>query len=122
MLRSPWTIWLTGLPGSGKSTIATAACRQFSNCTCIDSDEARKVITPSPTYSESERDMVYRSIVFSAISLNRAQINVIVAATANKRNYRDIARLALRNYYEIYIHCPIDLCAARDPKGLYAAA
>ena len=67
-----WAIWITGLPGSGKSTIARAAAARLAEAgapiALLELDRIRAVVTPHPTYSESEREIVYRSLVFAASS------------------------------------------------------
>lgn len=126
-----WVIWITGLPGSGKTTISLKVQESFEAdgiaVTRLELDEIRRYVTPEPTYSEEEREIVYRSLGYMAKLLYDHGINVIIDATANRRSYRDFARGLIPNFIEVYIETPIDRCikqeAERDakysPKGIY---
>jgi adenylylsulfate kinase len=121
-----WTIWLTGLPASGKTTIARALQRRLRergvDVLVLDSDALRPVIAPGAGYGEADRDGFYRQLVALAALLNREGGNVVIAATGHRRAYREAARAALPRFAEVWVRCPLAICAARDPKGLYAAA
>jgi adenylylsulfate kinase len=120
LATSAWTIWITGLPGSGKSTIARRlhlklqryGVRSF----VLSTDQLRKVMTPKPTYSEEERERVYAVIVYIAKILNLVGVNVILDATGNLKKYRDYARKELRRLFLVYARCPIEVCMIRE-KG-----
>jgi adenylylsulfate kinase len=121
-------IWITGLPGSGKSTVADEIKRMHPEFMVLRMDELRKVVTPSPTYSESERDIVYRAMVYLAGKLTEAGHGVIIDATGNLRKWRELARQLVPRYAEIYLRCPIDICIERErrradtheaPKDIY---
>lgn len=119
-----WTIWLTGLPASGKTTIARALQQKLrqrgTNAVLLDSDEVRRVVTPHPSYTPEERDFFYGALVGLAQVLTVQNFNVIIAATGNRRAYRDDARTRLTRFIQVWVQCPLDVCRARDPKGLYA--
>ncbi len=121
-----WALWLTGLPASGKTTLARTLRRKLAEqgveCVILDSDEVRRVLTPNPTYSSEERDRFYRGLVDLAWLLTRYGVNVIIAATATWRTYRQAARQILHPFAEVYVRCPLEVCKKRDPKGLYARA
>ncbi len=121
-----WTVWLTGLPASGKTTIALqlqqALARRGETAIVLDSDAVRAVLTPAPRYSAAERDDFYARLTLLAGLLTAQGLNVIVAATANRRAHRDQARDILPRFIEIWVRCPLVVCRARDPKGLYAKA
>ncbi len=121
-------IWITGLPGSGKSTIADAISDARPDFVILRMDDLRKIVTPEPTYSESERDIVYRSIVFTARKLSELNHNVIIDATGNLRRWRDLARELIPRYAEVYLKCPLETCLQREsgrieahnaPKDIY---
>ena len=117
-----YTIWLTGIPASGKSTLAkniTDACPNFF---LIDSEEASKIITPSSSFSQKERMCVYNSMGYSAFCLNKSGVNVIIAATGNYRCFSEHARKHIANFIEVYIKCSVETCMQRDPKGYYEKA
>lgn len=129
-----WAIWITGLPGSGKSTIARAAATRLAasgvSVALLELDRMRAVVTPHPTYSEAEREVVYRALVFAAISLTEAGVPVIVDATAHRRAWRDLARASIARFAEVQLDCPLEVARARErargrgaaPRGIYAAA
>lgn len=121
-----FAVWLTGLPASGKSTIARALAGELEargvRAVVLESDEMRKVLTPAPTYSEGERDAFYASLVQIAGHLCERSVPVILDATANRRHYRDRGRTALERFLEVHVDAPLEVCRARDPKGLYRSA
>ena len=123
---SGWTVWLTGLPASGKSTIAhslqDALRQQGIQSVILDSDELRPFLTPQATYAPEERARFYDSVVALAELLARQQVNIIIAATGHRRHYRQAASATLSPFYEIWVRCPLAVCRQRDPKGLYAQA
>ncbi len=110
------TLWLTGLPGSGKSTIAEEIKQRHPDFIILRMDELRKIATPVPTYSEKERDILYRSIVYFAKILTESGSNVIIDATGNLRKWRELARKNISSFLEIYLKCDIDLCVERERK------
>jgi adenylylsulfate kinase len=124
-ISNGWCCWLTGLPGSGKSTLAQKAVyslrMQDKIVHLLDSDAERVILTPHPTYIESERDMFYRALAWCAWRLTLAGANVLIAATAHKAAYRQLARSLIERFHEIQVACAPETCAERDPKGLYAA-
>jgi adenylylsulfate kinase len=127
-----WAIWITGLPGSGKSARARAAAATLRArgvpVTVLELDMIRKVVTPAPTYSDGEREAVYRLLVFMAVALTDADIPVIIDATAYRRRWRDLAREAIARFAEIQLDCPLAVCREREttrttghaPRGIYA--
>lgn len=124
----PWVIWITGLPGSGKSTIAEAVKKKFPDAVILRMDELRKVVTPEPTYSDTEREYAYRSLVFTAKTLYEVGHNVIIDATGNRKSWRNLARELIPDFLEIYLKCPVELCMEREktrvetykaPKEIY---
>jgi len=122
-----WTVWFTGLPASGKTTLARTLRRTLSergiSSILLDSDELRRLITPDATYAPAERYWFYQRLVDLAVWLARAGENVITAATGSQRRYRATARAHLApRYAEIWARCPIEVCRARDRKGLYTQA
>lgn len=121
-----FAIWLTGLPSSGKSTIAKKLAEYLESSgfkvQILESDEVRKLLTPNPRYDERERDYFYRSLSVIGKYLVDNGINVIFDATAHKRKYREYAKQIIDRFIEVYVFCPIDVCIERDTKGLYKMA
>jgi len=121
-----FAVWLTGLPSSGKSVIGYELKRilaeQEVSVQILDSDELRKHLTPHPTYTDEERKWFYDMIVFLAELLTGNGVNVLIAATGSRREYRDHARSRIKRFAEIYIDCPKTVCQKRDRKGLWQRA
>jgi len=119
-------VWFTGIPASGKSTLAYRIKKMFRDYNykiiVLESDELRKIITPKPKYSEEERDIFYRSLVAMALLFYNEGYVVLLDATAHKKMYREYARKLNENYMEVYVYCPIEKAMERDPKGLYKKA
>src|SRR3990172_830083 len=121
-------LWITGLPGSGKSALAEEVKKKYPGFHILRMDELRKIATPQPTYSEAERDVLYRAIVFTANALSGLGHNAIIDATGNMRRWRELARKLIPRYAEVYLRCPIEVSMEREkkrkdsraaPKGIY---
>lgn len=110
----PFALWITGMPGSGKSTVSDEIKKIHPDLIVLRMDEIRKIVTPEPTYSEQERDIVYRALVYTAWTLVDNGHSLIIDATGNFRKWRDLARQLIPNYAEVYLKCPLELCMARE--------
>ncbi len=129
-----WAIWITGLPGSGKSVLARGAAAELAalgeRVVVLELDEIRKFLTPAPTYSETERDVVYRALAYIARALVSVGVPVILDATAHRRTWRDLVRTSLKRFAEVQLECPVEVCRGRErhrrkgnaPRGIYAQA
>lgn len=129
-----WAVWITGLPGSGKSAVARALAARLGEhgerVTVLELDVVRRTLTPTPTYRQGERDVVYRALVFLARTLTEHGASVIIDATAHRRAWRDLARASITHFAEVQLVCPVEVCREREqarttgnaPKGIYAAA
>jgi adenylylsulfate kinase len=120
-MKMTWAVWITGLPGSGKTAVAQRTrsvleARGISTVKVLELDEIRKFITPKPTYSEEEREIVYAALVYMAKLLVDSSTPVIIDATANRRRYRDRARAVIPKFAEVYLTCPLETCMARERK------
>jgi adenylylsulfate kinase len=85
----------------------------------LESDVVRQVLTPSPSYSDKERDLFYRAMAFAGSRLVANGVTVIFDATATKRAYREYARQLIARFIEVAVECPLDVCMVRDKKGTY---
>lgn len=121
-------IWITGLPGCGKSTVASALKEKLADAVILRMDELRKIVTPVPTYSDEEREHVYRAFVYTAKTLYELGHNVIMDATGNRRSWRRLAREVIPDYKEVYLKCSLQMRMEREktrlnthsaPKGIY---
>jgi len=121
--ETAFAVWLTGLPASGKSTVARALAAELAGmgirAAVLESDAIRREITPNAAYGEAERDAFYATVAYLARTLVLHGVPVIVDATANRRVYRDRAREAIPRFLEVHVRCPLAVCRARDPKGIY---
>jgi adenylylsulfate kinase len=118
--------WFTGLPSSGKSTLAAAVARELQvrgiNPVTLDSDELRVAILPPLGYDEAGRAQLYSTLARLAAAIARQGHVVLVPATAHKRAFRDAARALAPEFVEVFVDTPLDECKLRDTKGLYAGA
>jgi adenylylsulfate kinase len=135
MVREGWCVWITGLPGSGKSVVSEALLKLLKEkniqAQLLASDALRKVLTPKPTYTLEERDIVYSTLVYIAKLLTQNGVNVVIDATGNLRRYRENARKQISRFIEAYLECPLEVCMEREakrgktyhaPKRIYAKA
>lgn len=120
------TIWLTGLSGAGKTTIATALTeglrRQGRPVEVLDGDVVRENLSKGLGFSKEDRDTNIRRIGFVADLLTRHGVVVIVAAISPYREIRDEVRAKIGRFVEVHVSCPMDELVRRDVKGLYKRA
>lgn len=121
-----FTIWLTGLPGSGKTTIGSSLVEEFKskqrNVELLDGDELRKIISSELGFSKRDRDIHLNRVTYLCELLNRNGIITIVALISPYKKSREFARSKIKNFVEVWVNCPLDICIKRDPKGLYKKA
>jgi len=119
----PAVIWLTGLSGSGKSTIAQGVYFELKNkglkVEHLDGDVVRNIF-PKTGFSKEERDRHIRRIGFLASMLEKNGIIVVASFIAPYRESRNFVQNLCSNYKEVYLSTPLEECEKRDPKGLYA--
>ena len=119
-------VWIVGKPASGKTTLARSLVevlrRHGLPVLWLDSDDLRSVLTPRATFDEADREAFYGALSHLGELCARGGVNAIISATASRSAYRASLRARAPRYAEIYLDCPADELARRDPKGLYAAA
>jgi bifunctional enzyme CysN/CysC len=127
-LQKPFCLWLTGLPGAGKSTIANLLEKQLfasgRHTYVLDGDKIRQGLNRDLGFSEEDRVENMRRAMEVARLFVDAGLVVIVAFISPYRAERDYARSRFDpdEFVEIYIDAPLEECERRDPKGLYAQA
>jgi adenylylsulfate kinase len=118
-------LWLTGLPGAGKTTLgdwlAAALRRQGEQVERLDGDAVRRVF-PDTGFSREDRDAQARRVGFVAGRMADHGVWAIVSLISPYRESRDAARGMARSFVEIHVATPLEVCERRDPKGLYARA
>jgi adenylyl-sulfate kinase len=121
-----FTLWFTGLPSSGKSTLARRVeeilLERGLNVEVLDGDEVRETFSKGLGFSKQDRDTNIRRIGFVAKLLSRNGVAAITAAISPYRDTRDEMRKAIGRFVEVYVECPIDVLTERDVKGLYKKA
>jgi adenylylsulfate kinase len=120
-------IWLTGLPSSGKSTIAETLVplleARGERVELLDGDIIRENLSKGLGFSKEDRDINIRRIGFVAELLARNGVKVITAAISPYRSIRNEVRdLVGERFLEVHVATPLEVCEARDVKGLYARA
>jgi adenylylsulfate kinase len=121
-------VWFTGLPSSGKSTLAQAVAAALrasgrESVVVLDGDDVRHALRPEPGYDPLARDAFYETLARLAALLAAQGLLVLVPATAHARAFRDRARaLAPGRFHEVFVDTPEAECRRRDSKGLYARA
>src|SRR4030042_239920 len=124
-MKLPAVIWLTGLSGSGKSNIAEGVIEYLSkNSTRVehlDGDVVREIF-PQTGFSKEERDRHIRRVGHLAAMLEKHDVTVVASFISPYREAREFVRSLCRNFIEIHISTPLEVCEQRDPKGLYARA
>ena len=123
MANVGFTIWFTGLSGSGKSTLSELLEQRLQahghKVEIMDGDLVRTHLSKGLGFSREDRDTNIKRIAFVCNLLSRNGVICISAAIAPYREAREWAREHIGNFVEIYVKCPLEVCRARDVKGLY---
>ncbi len=121
-----FTLWMTGLSGSGKTTIAKIMEKQLKDrgikIERLDGDVVRQSLTRDLGFSKEDRDKNIERVTFVAKLLSRNGVGVIASFISPYQAVRDMARSETTNFIEVYVYAPLEVCAERDVKGLYQKA
>ena len=126
MTHEGFAVWLTGLSGAGKSTIAQGLLTRLralnARVELLDGDIVRTNLSQGLGFSHEDRDTNIRRIGFVCELLSRNGVIAVVAAISPYRAVRDELRARIHHFVEIYVECPLDVVSGRDVKGLYKKA
>jgi len=121
-----FTLWFTGLPCSGKSTLAQLVAveleRRGYGTEILDGDVVRTHLTKGLGFSKADRDENIRRIGFVCKLLSKHGAVAIAAAISPYRNIREEIRSTIENFVEVHVKAPIEVCITRDVKGMYRKA
>ncbi len=125
-MHKGFTLWFTGLSGSGKSTMSRLMEERFRAEGCkvevLDGDVVRTHLCKGLGFSKADRDENIRRIGFVCHLLSRNGVIAIGAAISPYRAIRGELRERIGNFVEVYMECPLDVLIQRDAKGLYRKA
>ncbi len=122
-----YTLWFTGLSGSGKSTIAEKLAirleREYGELVeRLDGDIVRQHLTSDLGFSKEDRDRNIERVSFVAKLLSRNGIAVLASFISPYIERRNKTRDMVTNFIEVYVKCSVEVCEERDVKGLYKMA
>jgi adenylylsulfate kinase len=121
-----FTVWFTGLPCCGKTTIAdqvaTLLKKKDYTVERLDGDVIRQGLTNDLGFSKKDRDENIRRATFVAKMLTRNNVIVLATFVSPYREQRRNARKEIERFVEVYVRCPVEICMKRDVKGMYQKA
>ncbi len=121
-----FTLWFTGLSGSGKTTVAEIVEKELKDrrrrVEVLDGDIVRTNLSKGLTFSREDRITNVLRIGFVANLLTRNGVAVLVSAISPYKEARDQVRRRIIDFVEVFVDCPVEVCAKRDVKGLYERA
>ena len=121
-----FVVWITGLPGSGKTTIARRLEAKLKEkglkVEVFDGDEVRRNLSAGLGFSREDREIHNKRVIYVCKLLARNGVNCIVSLISPYRNVREYARKQFPKFIEVYCKCSLQECIRRDPKGLYKKA
>jgi adenylylsulfate kinase len=121
-----FTLWFTGLSGSGKTTISEIVERELRNrerpVEVLDGDIVRTNLSKGLSFSRDDRNINVLRIGFVANLLTRNGVGVVVSAISPYKEARDQVRRRIVDFVEVFVDAPLEVCADRDVKGLYKKA
>lgn len=121
-----FTVWLTGLPCSGKTTLSKLLASHLRSLKyrveLLDGDEVRHHLSQGLGFTRQDRDLNIGRIGYVCHLLSRNGVIAIVAAISPYREARAAVRKRIGRFVEVYVKCPLEVCMARDVKGMYRKA
>jgi sulfate adenylyltransferase/3'-phosphoadenosine 5'-phosphosulfate synthase len=122
-----FVVWFTGLPGSGKTTLAKALLEELESrglphVQRLDGDVIRQDLTRDLGFSKEDRDENIRRVSVVASLLAQNGVATLCAFVSPYREARREARARAARFVEVYCRCPLPILVERDPKGLYKKA
>ena len=121
-----FTIWFTGLPCCGKTTIADQVALLLKNkkytVEQLDGDIIRQGVTRDLGFSKEDRDENIKRVTSIAKTLTQNNVIVLASFVSPYRTQRKNARKEIKKFIEIYVRCPVKICIQRDVKGMYKKA
>jgi adenylyl-sulfate kinase len=125
-MNNGFTLWFTGLPCSGKTTVSEVVAPELLerglNVEVLDGDVVRQGLSKELGFSKEDRDIHIRRIGFVSKLLSRNDVAVLAAFVSPYRAIRDELRQEIDNFVEVYVKCPVEVCIERDVKGMYKKA
>lgn len=126
LAHSGATLWFTGIPASGKSTIARHVYGILQSrgvaVELLDGSEVRQSLSRGLTFSREDREEHVRRMGYVAKLLSRNGVVAICVAVSPYRSTRDEVRSNVTNFIEVFIDCPVGVAESRDTEGIYAKA
>lgn len=120
------TVWFTGLPCCGKTTVADKVAeilkKQGYNTERLDGDIVRKGLTSDLGFSKEDRDENIKRVTFVAKLLTRNGVLVFATFVSPYIARRNKSREEIGEFIEVYVECPVEVCIKRDVKGMYKKA
>ncbi len=129
-LEKGFVVWFTGLPGSGKTTIARRLEKILKSMgyrvEVLDGDEVRKWLSPEAGFTREDRERHLRRVAYVSKLLARNGVIVLASFVSPYRSIRKEIRKIIEDeglkFVEVYVKCSLQECIRRDPKGLYKKA
>ena len=126
MAQKGFTLWFTGLSGSGKSTISERVALRLQRkglpVEVLDGDIVRTHLSKGLGFSREDRDENIKRVGFVCQLLTRHGVIAVASVISPYREAREYNRKQIKHFVEVYTRCPVEICAQRDVKGLYQKA